>query len=132
MREISVLKIKDTVCELCLKANFELRKDVLGAIKSAYRKETDVRAKGILKSIVENARVARDKKIAICQDTGMVSVFLDIGIDVRITGGNLEGAINAGVREAYEKGCLRKSVVDDPLLRNNTRLSWDPIRLHWT
>ncbi|MCX5679283.1 MAG: fumarate hydratase [Candidatus Omnitrophica bacterium] len=121
MREIAVSQIRDTVSDLCLKANFELRKDVLGAIKRAYKKETNARAKGILKTIVENARVAKDKKIAICQDTGMVSVFLDIGIDVRITGGNLEDAVNDGVRKAYDKGYLRKSVVDDPLLRNNTR-----------
>ena len=121
MREIAVSEIRDAVCDLCLKANFELRKDVLGAIKSAYRKETNARAKGILKSIIENARIAKEKKIAICQDTGMVSVFLDIGIDVRITGGNLEDAVNDGVRKAYDKGCLRKSVVGGPLLRENTR-----------
>jgi len=121
MREIAVSQIRDTVRDLCLKANFELRKDVLSAIKSAYRNETNVRAKGILKDIIENARIARDKKIAICQDTGMVSVFLDVGIDVRITGGNLEDAINEGVLKAYDKGCLRKSVVDDPILRNNTK-----------
>ena len=121
MREIAVSQIRDTVCDLCLKANFELRKDVLGAIKASYRKETNVRAKSILGSIIENARLAKDKKIAICQDTGMVSVFLEIGIDVRITGGNLENAINDGVRKAYDNGCLRKSVVDDPLLRSNTK-----------
>ena len=121
MREITVSQIRDTVRDLCLKANFELRKDVLSAIKSAYKSETLPRAKGILKDIIENARIARDKKIAICQDTGMVSVFLDIGIDVRITGGNLEDAINDGVLKAYDRGCLRKSVVDDPILRNNTR-----------
>jgi len=121
MREIGVSQIRDTVRDLCLKANFELRKDVLAAIKSACRKETNIRAKSVLKSIIENARIAKDKRIAICQDTGMISVFLDIGTDVRITGGNLTRAINEGVRTAYDKGCLRKSVVDDPLLRNNTR-----------
>lgn len=121
MREITVSQIRDTVRDLCLKANFELRKDVLGAIKSAYKKETNIRAKGILKSIIENAGIARNKKIAICQDTGIVSVFLDIGIDVRMTGGNLVDAVNEGVRMAYDKGCLRKSVVDDPILRTNTR-----------
>lgn len=121
MREIAVSQIRDTVRDLCLKANFELRKDILKAVRAAYKKETYPRAKGILKAIIENARMAKNKKIAICQDTGMVSIFLDIGIDVRITGGSLEDAINDGVRKAYDKGCLRKSVVDDPLLRNNTR-----------
>ena len=121
MREIEVSQIRDTVSDLCLKANFELRKDVLGAIRRAYKIETDSRAKGILKSIIENARIAKDKRIAICQDTGIVSVFLEIGIDVHMAGGNLEDAVNDGVRNAYDKGCLRKSVVDDSLLRNNTR-----------
>ena len=120
MREIAVSQIRDTVRDLCLKANFELRKDVLSAIRSAYKKETGARAKGILKLIIENAGIARNKKIAICQDTGMVSVFLDIGIDVRMTGGNLTDAVNEGVARAYDKGSLRKSVVDDPILRNNT------------
>lgn len=121
MREIGTGEIRDTVRDLCLKANFELRKDVLAAIKAAYRNETNARAKGILKDIIENAKVAKDKKIAICQDTGMVSVFLDIGSDVRLTGGNLSDAVNDGVAKAYDKGCLRKSVVGDPLLRENTR-----------
>lgn len=121
MREITVSQIRDVVCDLCLKANFELRKDVLAAIKCARKRETNPRAKTIIDSIIENARVAKEKKIAICQDTGIVSVFMEIGTDVRITGGNLKDAVNEGVRRAYNKGCLRKSVVDDPILRNNTR-----------
>jgi fumarate hydratase subunit alpha len=121
MREIKVSHIRDTVRDLCLKANFELRKDVLAAIRAAYRRETNTRAKSILAAIIENARIARDKGIAVCQDTGILSIFLEIGLDVRITGGSLKDAVDEGVREAYAKGCLRKSVVDDPLLRNNTR-----------
>ena len=120
MREIDVSKIKDAVRELCLKANFELRKDVLKAIKAALKKETSPRAKSILKSIVENAALAKKKRIAICQDTGVVTVSLDIGQNVAFVGGDLKKAVNEGVAEAYKKGCLRKSVVDDPLLRKNT------------
>jgi len=120
MREMNVEKIKDAVRELCLKANFELRRDVLRAIKTALRREDNKRARGILKSILENARLARKKRIAICQDTGLVSVFLEIGRDVALTGGDLAEAVNSGVEEAYRKGCLRRSVVDDPLLRKNT------------
>jgi len=121
MREINVSKIKDTVRELCLKANFELRKDVASAIRAAHRKETNPGARGILKSLIENARIARSKRLAICQDTGMVVVFLEIGREAMIVGGNLRDAVNAGIAEAYDKGCLRRSVVDDPILRNNTK-----------
>lgn len=121
MREISVSKIKEAVSELCLKANFELRKDVLAALKAALRKETNPRAKKILQSIVENAKIARAKRIAICQDTGVAFVHLDIGQDVLLVDGDLRKAVDDGVEEAYRKGCLRKSIVDDPIIRNNTK-----------
>ena len=120
MREIDVSKIKDTVRDLCLKANFELRPDVLKAIKSALKKEKNGRAISILRSIIDNAAFAKKKKLAICQDTGMAVVHIDIGQDVAFTGGSLKNAVNEGVKEAYIKGYLRKSVVDDPMLRNNT------------
>ncbi|MDP2913522.1 MAG: fumarate hydratase [Candidatus Omnitrophota bacterium] len=121
MREIDVSVIKDAVMELCLKANFELRSDVLKAIKAAFKKETGARARGILKSIIENARCAKSERLAICQDTGVVVAHIELGRGVALTGGDLKKAVNDGVEEAYRKGCLRKSVVDDPLLRNNTR-----------
>lgn len=120
MRKVHVKKIKETVKKLCLKANFELRKDVLDALKKAVGKEKSARARNILKDIIKNAGLAKKKSLAICQDTGVVSVFLDIGRDVAIVGGSLEKAINDGVREAYKEGCLRKSVVNDPILRKNT------------
>lgn len=121
MREINVSKIRDAVKELCLEANFELRRDVLGAIKSGFKKETSKRARGIMKSIIENAKIAKKKRLAICQDTGVVVVHLVIGRNVALAGGSLEKAVNDGVREAYQKGCLRNSVVDDPFLRSNTK-----------
>jgi len=120
MREIDVSKIKDAVSELCLKANFELRRDVLAAIKAALRKEANGRARNILKSIIENAKLAKKKRLAICQDTGVAVVSLEIGQAVALVGGDLKKAVNEGVKEAYRKGFLRKSVVDDPFLRNNT------------
>ena len=92
MREIDVSKIKDTVTELCLKANFELRKDILKALRLALKREKAVRAKNTLKAIIENARLAKSKRIAICQDTGFVSIFLEIGNDVVIKG-DLEEAL---------------------------------------
>ncbi len=120
MREINVNKIRETVTELCLKANFELRKDVLKALKTALKKETNARAKNIIKAIIENAKLAKKKRIAICQDTGFVSVFIEIGNSVALTGGNLSAAINKGVEEAYKKGYLRKSVTESAILRKNT------------
>ena len=120
MRKVNVAKIKDAVRELCLKANFQLRGDILHALKKAAAGETDRRARRILESIVENAAIARDNAIAICQDTGMVYVHLDIGQKVALTGGSLRRAVNEGVREAYCGGYLRKSVVADPFLRKNT------------
>ncbi|MCX5665593.1 MAG: fumarate hydratase [Candidatus Omnitrophica bacterium] len=119
MREISASKIREAVTELCLKANFDLRQDVLGALKSALKKETNARAKNILKEVVENAKLAKKKRLAICQDTGLVSIFLEIGNDVAIKG-DLEEALHKGVEDAYKKGYLRKSVVNDSLMRKNT------------
>jgi len=119
MREISAKKISEAVTELCLKANFELRKDILKALRLALKRETTARARNTLKAIIENARLAKSKRIAICQDTGLVSIFLEIGSDIVIKG-NLEGALYRGVEDAYKRGYLRKSVVDDPLTRKNT------------
>jgi len=120
MREIDVAKIKEAVRDLCLKANFELRKDILKALKKSLPKERDPGARRILKAIIENAKLARKRRIAICQDTGLVIVHLDIGRDAALTGGDASSAVDAGVEEAYRKGYLRKSVVSDPLLRGNT------------
>lgn len=121
MRKIDVSKIKEVVKELCLKANFELRGDILKALEAASKRETDQRAKGIIESIIENARLAKKNRIAICQDTGLVVVHLEIGQDVRLAGGGLAEAVNKGVEEAYREGYLRKSAVDHPILRNNTK-----------
>jgi fumarate hydratase subunit alpha len=120
MREISVSKIRDAVTELCLKANFELRRDVLKALKAASRKEALPIAKKLLRELVENAALAKKKRIAICQDTGFVSVFIELGSSVLLSGGDLTEAINDGVEDAYKKGYLRKSIVDDALIRKNT------------
>ena len=121
MREINVSKIRETVSDLCLKANFELRADILKALKAGILKEKNARSKNIIKTIIDNARFAKKKRIAICQDTGIVVVHLDVGQDVAFSGGSLTEAIDAGVEEAYRKGYLRKSVVSDALFRENTK-----------
>ncbi len=121
MREINVARIRDAVSELCLKANFVLRKDIHKALRDGVRREANQRARLILMSIIENAKIAKAKRLAICQDTGMVYVHLDIGQQVALVGGSLRKAVDEGVKEAYAKGYLRKSVVADPFIRENTR-----------
>ena len=116
MRVISADKIRDAVSELCIRANLVLRKDVLSGLKSAYSKEANNRAKDILEAIINNAYIARKEKLAICQDTGLPVVFLEIGQDVKITG-DLSRAINNGVEEGYRRGCLRNSIISNPLSR---------------
>ncbi len=120
MRRINFNQIKNTVCELAIRSNICLRPDVLFALSEAYRRETDKRAKGILKILLDNAAIALKEKLPICQDTGMAVVFAEIGDEVRITGGSLEEAINRGISEGYRKGFLRKSIVKSPLERINT------------
>ena len=122
MRVISANKISEIVKGLCIKANLVLRSDVLNALKAAYLREKNTRAKRLLRSIIKNADIARDKKIAICQDTGMPIVFVEIGQDLRVNG-DLKKAINKGVEAGYKKGYLRNSIVPDPLLRGHSKYS---------
>lgn len=127
MRIISSGKIKDAVSELCLRANFILRKDILAALRAAYLKEKNKRAKDILAAIIRNASIAARERLAICQDTGMPCVFIDLGQGVRIAG-DLKSAINKGIELGYRKGFLRNSVVKDPLLRGKS--GYQPAIIH--
>lgn len=120
MREITYNTIVSAVSELCIRAAVWLPADVAMAIECAYEDESNDRGKAALGDIYENYQIAAKEDIPICQDTGMAVVFAEIGQDVHITGGYFEDAINEGVREGYEKGYLRKSVVADPLKRVNT------------
>ena len=121
MREIDVKQITDVVEKLCIEANEHLPEDVKCAIKNCRACEDGEIAKGVLDNIIENFEIADNECVPICQDTGMACVFLEIGQDVHITGGDLADAINEGVRRGYDKGYLRKSVVKDPLERENTK-----------
>ena len=121
MREIDASLIIETVKKLCISTNINLPKDVCQSIKDAYNLEPFAPAKNILGNIIKNIEIANEKQVPLCQDTGMASVFLEIGQDVHITGMPLYDAINEGVRQGYEKGYLRKSVVKDPLNRVNTK-----------
>ena len=120
MREVEVSRLTDVIEKLCIEANEHLPEDVKCAIKTCRACEDGEIAKGILDNIIENFDIADNENVPICQDTGMACVFLEIGQDVHFVGGNLEDAINEGVRRGYDKGYLRKSVVKDPVRRGNT------------
>ncbi|MFH1202086.1 MAG: fumarate hydratase [Candidatus Omnitrophota bacterium] len=114
MRIIHSKKITAAVSDLCIQANIVLRKDVLASLKAALKKETDSRAKKILEAIIQNALIARREKSAICQDTGLPIVFVELGRDLKING-DLKKAIQKGVELGYKKGYLRNSIISDPL-----------------
>jgi len=120
MKEIHVNKITDSVKKLCMEANYFLPSDVKCAIANAEAEETWPVAKDILEKILENVDVSKVENVPMCQDTGMVCVFIEIGQDVHVTGGSIEDAVNEGVRLGYSEGYLRKSVVGDPKKRVNT------------
>lgn len=120
LREISVEKITETVSELCIRANKKLPCDIEEKITACEKCETNPLAKSVLLDLKRNISAANEYDLPICQDTGMAVVFLEIGQDVHLTGGSLYAAVNEGVRQGYEKGLLRKSVVGDPLNRVNT------------
>lgn len=119
MREIEVSQITDIVEKLCIAANEHLPEDVKCAIRSCRACEDGQIAQGILDNIIENFEIADNECVPICQDTGMACVFIELGQDVHING-DLDEAVNEGVRRGYEKAYLRKSITADPLQRVNT------------
>lgn len=119
MRNIDAKVIEDTVARLCIEANLRLPPDVINAIERAEKAEPWGGAKRILSLLGDNVRIASEKTLPVCQDTGMACVFVELGQDVHIEG-NFEQAVNNGVRRGYGEGYLRKSVVCDPLRRVNT------------
>ena len=120
MREIDCGEIRAKVAEACVRAACFLPADVAKAISEAKERDTSAIARGVLGELEENAAIAREKVVPICQDTGFTIVFVKIGREVHITGGNLNDAIGEGVGEGYTKGYLRKSIVRHPLDRVNT------------
>lgn len=120
MRQIDTAVITEAIEKLCMDSNYYLNPDILEALQSGCGREQSDTGRTILGQLVENAEIAKENRLAICQDTGMAVVFVDIGQEVHITGGSLTGAINEGVRRGYSKGFLRQSVVRDPIDRVNT------------
>ncbi|HIV25937.1 MAG TPA: fumarate hydratase [Candidatus Scatomonas pullistercoris] len=121
MRTVNVDKVTEAVREMCINANYFLSADMKEKLDRAVAKEESPLGKQILCQLQENLQIAGEDKIPICQDTGMAVVFLEIGQEVSLTGGDINEAVQEGVRRGYTEGYLRKSVVGDPLLRENTK-----------
>lgn len=121
MRTVQVQTVTDTVREMCISVNHQLSSDMVCKLTEAVQIEESPLGKQILGQLVENMDIAKTEMIPICQDTGMAVIFIEIGQDVHFEGGNLEDAINEGVRRGYVDGYLRKSVVRDPIERENTK-----------
>ena len=121
MREIPAAAVTEAVKDMCISINYELSGDMVSALENAAAEEESPLGRKILEQLQDNLKIAKEDRIPICQDTGMAVVFLEIGQDVHVTGGALEEAVQEGVRQGYEEGFLRKSVVGDPLLRVNTK-----------
>ena len=121
MRELDVKVITENLKEMCIEATHFLTEDMKNVLDDSVTKEESPLGKQILQQLQENLKIAGDEMIPICQDTGMAVVFIKVGQDVHFTGGNIEDAINEGVRQGYTEGYLRKSVVKDPIIRENTK-----------
>lgn len=121
MKKIHVSEITRNIKEMCIEANYYLSADMKSVLQKAVQEEESPLGGQILTQLQENLKIAREKQIPICQDTGMAVVFISVGQDVHIEGGSLEEAIHEGVRQGYTEGYLRKSVVKDPFYRENTK-----------
>lgn len=121
MRNVHVSEITRNIKEMCIEANHFLSEDMSAAMKNAVQTEESPLGKQILNQLQENLQIAGEDMIPICQDTGMAVVFLEIGQDVHLEGESVEDAVNEGVRQGYVEGYLRKSVVKDPIIRENTK-----------
>lgn len=121
MREVNVDKITENIKEMCIEANHFLTDDMKKVFKNAVSSEKSPLGKQVLNQLNENLDIAAQDMIPICQDTGMAVVFINVGQEVHFTGGDITEAINEGVRQGYVEGYLRKSVVNDPIIRENTK-----------
>ena len=121
IRTVQTEIITETIKKMCIEANYSLSSDMVKAMRKAEEKEESVLGKQILAQLQDNLEIAASDMIPICQDTGMAVVFLEVGQDVHFEGGSCEDAVNEGVRRGYTEGFLRKSVVGDPILRENTK-----------
>lgn len=121
VRSVDVNSVTENIKEMCIEANYHLSEDMDTALKNAADEEKSGLGKKILNQLLENLKIADEDKIPICQDTGMAVIFMEVGQDVHFENGDLEAAVNEGVRRGYREGYLRKSIVKDPVLRENTK-----------
>jgi fumarate hydratase subunit alpha len=121
LRKINTINILEAVKKMSISSNINLCEDVKNSFKISREKEESDIGRHILDTLIENADIAKENRMPICQDTGMAVVFLEVGQEVLFEGQNITEAINEGVRQGYKEGYLRKSVVEDPLIRNNTK-----------
>ncbi|HUV35931.1 MAG TPA: fumarate hydratase [Patescibacteria group bacterium] len=120
MREIKASAITEAIARLSMEANYELEDDVQKSLEAAYEREESPAGKEVLRQILENSKIARTERMPICQDTGLAILFVEMGQDVHVVGGDFETAVDAGVRKGYTDGYLRKSVLADPVRGGNT------------
>lgn len=128
MREIEASAITQAVARLCQEANFVLEEDVLNALEQAQKTEESPSGREVLSQVIENARIAREERVPLCQDCGTAVVFLEVGQETHVTGGKLYAAVEEGVRQGYNQGYLRQSIVRQPFsARVNTRDNTPPV-----
>jgi fumarate hydratase subunit alpha len=120
MKEIHIEEIISAVEKLCIESNYDLSSDIMTGFQNALQHERSPLGAEVLNRLIENAQVAQQERVPMCQDTGMAIIFVELGQDLHVAGGSLTEAINEGVRRGYDKGYLRKSVVSDPFDRVNT------------
>ncbi len=120
MRNINLKLLTEVVADMCKEANYFLGQDVIAALEKGLQEEVSPAGKEVFKQLLENARIAAEEKIPVCQDTGFAVFFVELGQDVHLTGGDFNEAIQEGVRRGYTEGYLRKSIVKDPLERVNS------------
>jgi len=130
MREVQASQITEVIKNLCMNANYDLGQDVVESLQRSLEKEESPSGKEILEMILENAEIAREEQLPICQDTGFAVLFVELGQDVHVVGGDYEEAINEGVRQGYTEGYLRKSIVDDPVLERKNTTDNTPAVIH--
>ncbi len=130
IRSVSVTKLTEAIKEMCIEANYDLTDDMKASLKNSIDTEKSPIGQKVLGQLQENLKIAKEEMIPICQDTGMAVVFLEVGQDVHFEDGSVEDAVNEGVRQGYVEGYLRKSVVKDPLIRENTKDN-TPAVLHY-
>jgi len=132
MRTVNVNKISSAVSQCCIEINYKLNKDIKKLLKKAASEEISSNERKTLELLLENSKVAEKENLALCQDTGLAVIFIEVGQDVHLKGGNLNKAVQEGVKKGYTEGFLRKSMVGDPLFERKNTQDNTPAVIHTT